>query len=122
MFSKRVIRYYCDFCRKGGFRKPSMESHERGCTANPARICGLCGLVGEENLPLKELLEALTSGGIEELEKKAQDCPACMLAACRAWNKAGNHNSGSEEGYWFDYKQKHEAWWNEYHHVNQGPP
>lgn len=40
-------RYYCDFCKKSGGRKDIIVKHERGCTARPDRICGLCDHRGE---------------------------------------------------------------------------
>ncbi len=40
-------RYYCDFCKKSGGRKDAIENHEKVCTANPNRQCGLCDHCGE---------------------------------------------------------------------------
>lgn len=108
MRSRKVIRYYCDFCSRGMFRKPDMEKHERGCTANPNRVCGLCERVGEITHPFEKLIEALHEGGIDGLSKLVESCPACMLAGTRAANKLS-----PSEPYWFDYKAAHEAWWKE---------
>ena len=35
MKTKRVLRYYCDFCGRGGCGKYAMEVHEKYCTMNP---------------------------------------------------------------------------------------
>ena len=110
MRSKRVIRYYCDFCSRGKFRKPDMERHERGCTANPNRICGLCERVDNQTKELKELLDALADGGIKALSTLVEGCPACTLTAVRAWNKL---NPGEDEGFYFDYKAAAAEWWKE---------
>ncbi len=59
-------RYYCDFCKKAGTYGPPMAKHEKNCTMNPGRGCGMCDRLDNsfpepiETLmaPLKEL-EAL---------------------------------------------------------------
>jgi hypothetical protein len=45
---KRVQRwrYYCDHCKKVSGLRSAMEKHEKGCTLNPARDCGICGFLG----------------------------------------------------------------------------
>lgn len=35
--------YHCDFCKKYGLRGATVLEHEKHCTANPKRVCGLCG-------------------------------------------------------------------------------
>ena len=42
MRQKRVLRYYCDHCNKGGCSKPAMRLHESICTLNTARVCRMC--------------------------------------------------------------------------------
>jgi len=41
MTRRQVWRYKCDFCKKSNCSGPSVKKHERGCTNNPARICGM---------------------------------------------------------------------------------
>jgi hypothetical protein len=63
-----------------------MEKHERGCTANPNRICGLC----EHAVPpLKqkttaELIACLSwdkdEYGMKELRELTEGCPSCILS------------------------------------------
>jgi len=48
-------RYYCDFCKKSGGRKDCIVKHERGCTACPDRVCGLCLHCGEVQPELSTL-------------------------------------------------------------------
>jgi hypothetical protein len=43
MKTKKVNRYYCDFCNRGGCSAAHMKKHERHCTANPERECRVCG-------------------------------------------------------------------------------
>ncbi len=38
MKTKKVSRYYCDFCNKGKLSKPWMVKHERHCYKNPDRV------------------------------------------------------------------------------------
>lgn len=66
MRTKRVNRYYCDFCKKAGQSKPSMERHESGCTLNPNRVCRVCKMDRPEfargearQRPIAELLALL---------------------------------------------------------------
>lgn len=109
MRSKRVIRYYCDFCNRGKFRKPDMEKHERGCTANPNRVCGLCERVGNATTSLPDMISAIESGGLEQLETLVDSCPACILAGVRAWNKLDT--TTDDEMIFFNYKEAADKWW-----------
>ena len=38
-------RYYCDHCKKVSGLRTAMEKHEKGCTLNPARDCGICNFL-----------------------------------------------------------------------------
>jgi hypothetical protein len=43
MHSKKVLRYYCDHCGKGFWRKPLSLEHEKICYYNPENeCCGSC--------------------------------------------------------------------------------
>jgi hypothetical protein len=74
--------YYCEFCKKHGLTSYHIKEHEKHCTANPNRECGVCGAKGL-NPEFK----------IEEIERKydkvrgvivnRDDCPACALAFIR---------------------------------------
>ena len=91
-----------------------MEKHERGCTANPNRVCGLCALAGEAQKPTAQLVEYLLENGLEALQRYVENCPACTMAATRAANK----NLSGEEKYWFEYKDAYKSWWQEYNEAN----
>ena len=76
-------RYYCDHCGRGGCSPGHMLKHERGCTKNPQRICGLCEIAGLTQRPISELVAAFChedGDGMERLRVLADNCPACMLA------------------------------------------
>jgi len=109
MRKKRVWRYYCDFCKKAGCSSYHMKRHERRCTMNPNRVCGMCEIVGEAQPDLSELIKLLPNpkeyegtwsmdgdewisySGLDEavaaalpaLRDAANNCPACILAAIR---------------------------------------
>jgi hypothetical protein len=109
MITKRVNRYYCEYCKKANCCAPAMKRHEERCTLNPHRKCGMCKLMDKEQPPMAFLLtvvnafnireEEITGPGIngnitwkewvipksftEDLERAAEGCPACMLAAIR---------------------------------------
>ena len=60
MRSKKVWRYYCEFCKKSGCSKYHIEKHENHCTANPNRGCGFCEKIGDGGpVPMEELIALL---------------------------------------------------------------
>jgi len=101
---KRVLRYYCEFCKKSGGGKAAMIKHEKHCTMNPDRECRMCP--EDDPADLKELI-ALLPDPNEHIEyneyggtylnqhlntlvedamieiRKLTDCPACILSALR---------------------------------------
>ena len=108
MRTKKVNRYYCDYCKKSGCSASHMSRHEKRCTMNPNRKCGVCGLMEEEQPAMSELLKVLpkasdyppvedefggqtlpqelldlTEAAMPRLRKVANNCPACILAAIR---------------------------------------
>jgi hypothetical protein len=52
-------RYYCDHCKKVSGLRSAMEKHEKGCTLNPARDCGICGFLCTGGAALADLLALL---------------------------------------------------------------
>lgn len=105
MRSRIVTRYYCDFCKKAGFVRKWIVKHERACTANPNRICGVCEMMDFSPEPLAQLIEltkflavplavgaegdgllTLDIGGLNTVRVVAGGCPACVLAALRQSN------------------------------------
>jgi len=65
MRTKKVNRYWCDFCNKAGLQSRAMAVHEKHCTLNPARACRVCHLLEgsdgdhEDKKPLAELIAML---------------------------------------------------------------
>ncbi len=59
MRTKKVNRYYCDFCKKSGGSAYHMRRHEAGCTANPNRQCGMCNGAGYDAADLPVLIALL---------------------------------------------------------------
>lgn len=95
-------RFFCDHCKKSGGTSHHMLKHERGCTANPDRVCGICDRIGINAAPLAELIAFVRQAGKSEydehsdhywlsvdaeafaqLKQKADECPCCILAALR---------------------------------------
>ena len=114
-------RYYCDHCNKGSGSPSAMRRHERGCTANPNRVCGMCALQaddgGAEPAPHRdELVRILDSSGFTEMCSAANGCPACILAAIRTKNYFDEErgpivlgpNDGRQE---WQYKVAKQLWW-----------
>lgn len=105
MIERTVKRYYCDHCKRSRARKNAIISHESKCTMNPARICGFCDLLQQEQpdllalrgiLPKREDFKTGAGGffdgmrfeeavldALPRLSDAAGGCPACILAALR---------------------------------------
>ena len=111
-------RYYCDFCKKVNGSSFHMKRHEKNCTANPERGCGLCERLGGNPTPMTELIKVLGIGdnkGMDDLREITENCPACILAAIR---QSGIMDSSSleieqESRSWakFNYKDEHKSFW-----------
>jgi hypothetical protein len=129
---RHVIRYYCDFCPRGYFKKASMMRHERGCTANPNRVCGLCeyAVPSLKQKPMIELIACLSGGlgprdsppdwsncdvdgRMRNLRALTEGCPGCILAAIRQSGimKALYDSEYGAPDLKFDFKKELEAWW-----------
>lgn len=99
MRTKTVLRYYCEFCSKGMFKKPSMIRHEATCCKNPNRFCGLCDaepkafdipflanmMQGRDDVHNHEMLDGdiyttASKDAINWLMGKVDGCPTCTLA------------------------------------------
>lgn len=114
MKTKKVNRYYCDFCGKGGCSAGHMKKHESRCTNNPNRECGMC-LIDDEytgearQKPMAELVaimpdkaiigtpeylneetNVLVESAMASLREATEECPACMLAALRQSGWSGH--------------------------------
>ncbi len=118
MKTKKVSRYYCDFCGKGGCGAGHMKKHERGCTLNPDRQCGLCALFEEGQVIYADLDAALNkdivAGGegvmkLENLRDASRNCPLCILSTLRL----SKENEGSMEND-FNFKNEIDAFWADY--------
>lgn len=99
MNRKLVYRYFCDYCRKATCSASTTSKHERGCTKNPNRVCGMCKATEHPQADLPDVIDALqhdveatkpddTAGGMKLVDPKlawvvADFCPACMLSAIR---------------------------------------
>lgn len=56
---KKVNRYYCEFCKKSGQSASHISKHEKRCTLNPNRHCGMCAMLENEQPGIKDLLSVL---------------------------------------------------------------
>jgi len=134
MKTRKVNRYYCDFCKKTGGSKFHMEKHERGCTKNPNRVCGICNKMEYTQQPMTKLIEVvgdvkqyevsnglhdgmidtgtwfsedLINAMIPKLRDATENCPMCMLAALR---QSGIPVPAATA---FNYKNELQGIWNE---------
>ena len=117
MITKTVKMHYCEFCKKKGQRSDIIKKHERGCTNNPNRICGMCKLADEdtEQITPMEAVKLIDVTKIEDNEysitvscsikrlQKETTCPACILAALRYLSKV---HSTSEVSAWVNQEEK----------------
>lgn len=127
MTRKQVYRYKCDYCKKAGCNGGHIARHERKCTANPNRICGMCALVGEQQKTMAELFVPIATAisyfeptsvepdeiDVSALRELTKNCPACILAALRQFR---HHNNAKITACStdFDFKQECGVWLNQY--------
>ena len=105
--------YYCEHCKKHGLSAPHIARHEKGCTNNLTRVCGMCRAGELDQQPIESLLVCLPDcpdpalqlwpdsspeheqymgqlqrleDGMEALRELCQQCPACIAAALRQKN------------------------------------
>lgn len=111
MRTKKVNRYWCDFCSRAGLQAGAMAKHEKHCTMNPARSCRVCAIMHGSQSPSPERLRefvailppymdfesdgwgnttqryidfcAAVNAAVPALREAADSCPACMMAALR---------------------------------------
>lgn len=85
MRSKKVTRYWCDHCNKGGLQPHAMALHELHCTLNPARACRVCNIINggyaDGAARITELL-ALLPDPTAYLQNGWNDC---RCAECATW-------------------------------------
>lgn len=118
MRTKRVNRYYCDHCGKGGCSAGHMRKHEQRCCASPTRVCGMCEVATggrHQQRPIEELIAALREGDTAALREAAHGCPACMLAAIiqngMRNDRASMHADGGQLGGDFNFKTERDLMW-----------
>ena len=107
MITKKVNRYYCEFCKKQSGASWAMKKHEERCTLNPNRHCGYCDILEMPQSNLADLIAILpdpkkyecqdaeydsfyylgldkaVDDVLPKLREAANDCPACIMAALR---------------------------------------
>lgn len=119
MTRRQVYRYYCEFCKKAGCSGGHIRKHEKGCTANPGRVCGLCAHVKADQAPLADLASAFDKSqkdfGLTRARELSHNCPACILSAIRSskaneWflDFAGQEEAPSLE---FDFPAEMKRFW-----------
>lgn len=123
--------YYCDFCKKKGLSAPAISKHEKHCTSNPNRDCGLChqkidyiGIAEKLKARYKienEYLEIIDYWSdrviwtdkpiiIDELFDLMEGCPACVLTVMKL---AGLTKYIFQSELPFNYSKEREEWWAE---------
>lgn len=113
MKSKRVLRYYCDFCRKSGCNKSCMEKHEVHCIRNPNRKCGMCDLAGLSQQSFSVLNAVWGKEGLDAMKDAANHCPACILSTIVLSRVQESDGEGLGQWVDFDYKAARDAFLNE---------
>lgn len=124
MRSKIVIRYYCDHCSKGMFKKPAMIQHEATCTLNPGRGCWLCEttpairsytaiakeakkrpdvvIQSDPREQAEDTWNVTDVSAIKWIFKQVDQCPVCVLAVLRQGKIFAFEH--------FDYKEAVREW------------
>lgn len=128
MIIKQKPVYYCKHCKKYRLAKNAMEKHEKGCTLNPRRDCGMCEY-GDGGMAFEDLLakfpivltpewviEGNTFGHdqwererikVFEQVKDETICPACRLAWIRQNNVSVEYDYATDSAqFWTAYNTK----------------
>jgi len=117
MKSKLQMRHWCEHCKKSGSRAPAILKHERGCTNNWQRTCGMCERAGNVQESSDALWAAFMSGGFPAMRQLCAECPACTLMILRRkaklrepddWASGPNPDDGRGA---FDFKAECKAFW-----------
>lgn len=107
MKQKKVWRYYCEHCAKGGCNAGHIKTHEKHCCRNPNRECRMCGVKHRDFVELSKLLN---DKGVDALHDAVEHCPNCILATVLQTKDY----TDPERGFWtWDYKKSVQDWWNE---------
>jgi len=123
--------YYCDFCKKRNLSASHMHKHEKGCTNNLNRVCGICGMQPDV---LKEIVKKFKDRfsikedvcypgdymtiekiiwyedkpiTLVEIREAADYCHACILAILRQ-----THMTWQLFDFNFDYQKERSEYWN----------
>jgi len=108
MRAYRSWRYRCDYCKKAGGSKFHMAKHEKGCTARPDRICGICDKDGLWQKTSAEIVNILDTEGFNAMKKYVHNCPACILAGLRQTKLDNGDNEGRRHDW--DFKKAIADW------------
>lgn len=141
MRRKKVWRFYCEYCKKANCSGASISKHEKHCTMNPSRDCGMCRIA---DLPQAELSKTLAilpdpkqyedtsteeetgfvwtgytglTEAVEEVMQKVRDatenCPACIMAALR---QRGIPIPAVTS---FDFTAECKSWWSDFNDAHR---
>lgn len=106
MRTRKVNRYYCDFCKKSGCSSGHIKHHEERCTLNPNRVCEFCKMLVKEQPNIKQIIddlppkeeyfkshyyqgeESYNEAYLNErvlpfIRERTEHCPACTMAVIR---------------------------------------
>ncbi|MBU0907884.1 MAG: hypothetical protein KKE05_07050 [Nanoarchaeota archaeon] len=134
MITKKVNRYYCEYCKKANCSASSISKHEKSCTLNPVRVCGMCKIFNLEQSKMSDLLTILpkpvmaedeygsiTVINIQEIEvampklrEATENCPACILAVLRQMEIPVPAIRS------FNFTEECKSWWADFNEAQDG--
>jgi len=134
MITKMKHVYYCEHCGRHRLTPNSILKHEKGCTLNPNRRCGVCETSKMQELLAKykdsfTIIEDTDGMGypnetshwrgepltLENLRDDTGGCPVCILAVIRQCNL----NRSPGDFFNFEYKAEHKAYWDELNSIRR---
>lgn len=108
--------YYCEYCGKKMFVRKAMERHEKRCTRNPNRSCGMCQGYVEFDVKLRpsdDDFSVVWEIDMDHVLDMVDGCPACALAIFHTEKrklKQGHYLIAPEHDW---YEKARDAWWKE---------
>lgn len=91
MITKLKKVYYCEFCGKHGMHPYHIKNHEKVCTMNIDRECGLCGDFISTEIGQFQNAYEINNGTLQwnkvvslyDIREYCKGCPVCILAVLR---------------------------------------
>ena len=107
MTSKQIRQYKCDFCGKRGLSASAMSKHEKRCTMNPGRVCGVCAFCsGDDQAKMADLLAILPTADTARIK-----WPDMKFGRDGEWTEESTEKEDAVKAYRAELREQVRAVW-----------